>query len=113
MPEPREWTAEEVRAQFLKHAWELIEYWHEQTDIGEVQKMSGVVFSLLAVIDGCDAGMPAFGLIPSPHEEDKEYCKGEGENWYPEDTVDIGGSLHELFHKYEPKGLSDAPTITH
>lgn len=103
---PRVLTQEEVREKFIRHVWELIRYWSSEDRQPSIDgKLSGLAFSILVMIDGGSAGLCSFSLCPSPHADDKEYHRERGENWWPtdEDRVDIGGSLHELFYKYEPK----------
>ena len=49
--------------------------------------------------------VPAFMLIPAPHEDDAEYCRNMNENWWPPASAfganDLGGPLHEQFYKPE------------
>lgn len=58
----------------------------------------GLAFSIIVMLDGGNVGMPGFKVIPMPHPSDREYCKQNGENWYPT-GCDIGGSLHEHWHQ--------------
>ena len=99
---PREYTQEEVQALFLKHIWAMVDYWanlKEQPNTRE--KLSGLAFSILALLDGCTA-LPGFIVTPNAHPTDKDFHISEGENWFPT-GVDIAGSLHELMHKFDPK----------
>ncbi len=104
MSKPRAYTKEEIRKQFLEHIQGMLRYW-ETTELRSPHfdpaketemhyRMSGLAFSILAAIDGSAMALPAFKLIAAPHEDDKEFNRSEGENWYPED-VDIAGCLHE------------------
>lgn len=98
--EPRAYTVEEVRTEFLTHLAYMVEYW-DKVDIGtdQLDRMQGLVHSVLAALDGCAMALPGFLVIPSPHEDDEEFLKAEGENWYPSDEdADIGGSLHEHWY---------------
>lgn len=107
MSQPRVCTEEECRERLLKTVWAYVDFWAKETRQPMVRdKLAGLAFSLLAMLDGCNAGLPGFTICPSPHPDDKEYHRERGENWWPtdEDAVDIAGSLHELFYKYEPKG---------
>ena len=102
--DPRVYTRDEVREMFLDHVRNMIDYW---TDLyGELSvrdRVEGVAFSILSCLDG-STELPGFIISPCPHESDKNYLKGEGLNWFPEegDRVDIGGSLHE--HLFKDKG---------
>lgn len=100
---PRPYTADEIRAMFLRHVWEMIDYWDsEKPDKREA--MEGLAFSLLTALDGGLIQLPPFLVIPSSQPEDKEYLRSQGENWFPPFVVgdpepcDIGGGLHEHFH---------------
>ena len=113
MDEPREFTEDEVLERLLKQVWVNIDYWAGRYD-EEVaayscrKKLEGLAFSLLAMLDGSNIDLPKFVVAPDPHPEDKSYLRDiEGENWYPENynadvKCDLGGSLHELFHRFDP-----------
>jgi hypothetical protein len=103
MPEPREYTEEEVCRQFLETVWTYIDYWHNLPDKTCRGKLEGLAFSLMAILDGVSS-LPSFVVAPVPHPGDKKYNKEEGENWYPQNhesdvVCDISGSLHDEFHK--------------
>lgn len=114
--EPREYTREEIRVQFLYHVVRVAKYWAELPDEqctiygNDRESMNrwrteGVAHTILATLDGNSISLPGFALIPCPHPDDKEYHLAVGENHYPETAVsdtecDIGGGLHELLHNY-------------
>lgn len=103
----RKLTRDEIREQFLKTLWANVDYWNEadRTPLTR-DKLSGLAFSLLVLLDGNSGAMPGFMLAPSPHKSDKDFNKSRGENWYPETAYiknDIGGGLHEIFHSLDPK----------
>lgn len=101
--EPQEKTTGQIQREFIEYLWNMIDYWennHARKTTKE--KMSGLVFTILAALDGCDA-LPAFIVAPCPHENDKEYFIEQGKDYYPyNDTEivkgDIAGSLHEVFY---------------
>lgn len=101
---PREYTREEVRERFLRHVKSIAVYWANESRTPDVlDKIEGAFHSLLATIDGCSPGIPAFALVPLVDEEDNEHRRENGENWYPlqDQTLlncDIGGGLHESWH---------------
>lgn len=105
MSEPREYTTEEVRDKFLSHVSRMVDYWlRESRTPATEEKMEGLAFSILTALDGCSADLPGFIVAPSPHADDKEYLRESGKNWYPENTADaitcdIGGGLHEHWHR--------------
>jgi len=111
-----EYTEDEVRQAFLEHVWQTIDYWDGAYDQKVAQyacreKLEGLAFSLLAMLDGCSADLPGFIVAPCPHPDDKAYLQGEGENWYPENhdtdiACDIGGGLHDIFHTVRKEGVT-------
>ena len=99
---PRAWTVEEMRDRFMKQIWDVIRYWERETIAKTVEeKVEGTVFSVLSCLDGDFLQTPAFRLIPHSPSDDKDYYKEYGENWWAEE--DIGGALHEMFHRYKNK----------
>lgn len=103
-PEPREYTAEEVRDKFLLYVQHLVTYWETlEGDDSVRDRMNGLVHSIFTTLDGCSVGLPGFVVAPAPHESDAEYHRDNGENWYPEAPDapgDIAGSLHEYWSAY-------------
>jgi len=55
---PREYTEDEIRENLLKHFWFLIEYWEELPNKTTSEKMSGLLHSVLATLDGASADIP-------------------------------------------------------
>lgn len=99
--EPRAYTEDEIRRQFLDHVWVTALYWSRANGGGDaLDRITGFAHSMLAAIDGAAASLPAFKLVPDPHPDDKQFHIDEGENYYPDD-VDIAGSLHELMYADE------------
>lgn len=95
----RAYTAEEVRAQFIKQAKGLAEYWAKEPKQTAKERCEGVAFSILVLIDGEHGQFPAIDLRLAPHPDDKQYCIDQGENWYEPDMSinDCTECLHELF----------------
>lgn len=93
---------------FIEHLWSMIDYWdtvdtldgHPKT---QRDRLSGLVHSILATIDGEDGWMPAFLLIPAPHEDDREWNKARDDKWWPEPRIenicDLGGPLNDMLYK--------------
>jgi hypothetical protein len=101
MSEPRAYTETEVREQFLEQVRTLVRYWAGEHPLSNVpedytafQRCDGVAFSILSLIDGGNLSLPAFKLVTMPHEQDADYHREGGENWYPDD-IDIAGALHD------------------
>jgi hypothetical protein len=102
MSKPREMTVEECREKFLAHVWTMIDYWDKTPSCGDHRnRIEGLAFSMLAAIDGSAMAMPGWVLAPTPHKDDAEYNRQQGQNWWPSACVpasDIAGCLHEHFH---------------
>lgn len=97
----RPYTSEEIKEQFLEHIHDLIEYWEmESRTKGSKEKLEGLAFSILSMLDGCSGDMPAFEVRAIGTKEDVEYFKNNGMNYYPVKNDDIAGSLHEHFYKH-------------
>jgi len=107
--EPTAFTEDEIRAKFLKHVNGLITYWNGEGGSNvdpnrpPREKLEGLAFSILAMLDGSSMDLPGFSVTPCPHESDEQYHKDRGERWFPND-VDIAGGLHDLLGHYKPKG---------
>lgn len=102
MNRPRAMTEDECRDETLKHIAALVRYWHDESRApAALEKMNGLVHSLLVLIDGGSGMMPGFTFSPMSTADDREFWRKKGTNWWPEDT-DIGGSLHEHWHKFKP-----------
>jgi len=71
MPEPRELTGDEVRDIVLDQIWEMVDYWNEESRATDPRdKLSGLAFSILAMLDGSNIQIPAFRICPDPHPDD-------------------------------------------
>jgi hypothetical protein len=95
----RPYTPEEVRAKMLSHFKHLCKYWPQQTGAHndtEEKRMQNLVFSILVTLDGGSCALPAFDLIPAPHESDKEYHIENGENYYEKEVIN-NCQLHEIW----------------
>lgn len=101
---PRELTSEEVRNNLLDHFWAMVDYWNEEGRVADTrEKLAGLAFSMLVVIDGESADLPAFLLAASPQPNDRLFRQGRGKNWYPEEAVNISGRLHDEWYGRDPK----------
>jgi len=95
----REYTEEEVRKMFLNHIRGLAAYWDSVEGRTSREKLDGLAFSILVMLDGGSA-LPGFDVSPSPHPSDKEFHIDEGTNYFPSDgECQIAGCLHEEYHK--------------
>lgn len=97
MKKPRELTPKQVRERFLKHIAAHVEWWATETRAHDVRdRLEGLAFSIMTLLDG-ETLLPGFCVAPSPHPDDKKYCRSQGEDWYPhaKSKHDIAGALHE------------------
>jgi hypothetical protein len=96
---PHELTHEEVQKNFLKMVKSYVEYWRDLPGKTTKERLHGLAFGILAILDGEVADLPGFSVKPAPHPDDEAYCKEHGENWYPrgDKAPDIAGDLHEVF----------------
>jgi hypothetical protein len=102
--EPRAWTEEEVRDEFIQAFRDKAHYWATTANGGTLQdRCEGVAFSILVMLDGGSGMMPAYKVTVDPHPEDKAYCIEQGVNYYEPGTEVSHGALHELFYR----GVSD------
>jgi hypothetical protein len=108
---PRAWTKEEMRERLFRHIWSAIDFWAKEAKRENTRDLlSGVVHSVLALLDGSAIGAPGMAIIPFPHKDDEAYHKANGENWWPRpehrdltiELHDIGGSLHEELYRRDP-----------
>lgn len=107
------YTADETRAHFLDHARMVAMYWARAdlertreptqpplTPMQErIERAEGVVFSMLALLDGCTE-FPAVFLSVETHPTDEGFRRSRGERWY-EDGLTFNGGVHmhdELGH---------------
>ena len=110
---PRQYTDDEIKEIFLQHIWEILYYWENLKEAPAVHdKLTGLAFSILAMLDGCAGMIPAFQVIPMPHPDDKQFAVNNHDNWYPQSLHyphDIGGRLHELFSHLDPNRSFSPP----
>jgi hypothetical protein len=100
MTVPRAYSPDECR-QIIINQWRAIaHYWAELAAAGHSHPFEGLVFSILAEIDGDGTAHPRLRLITDPHPDDESFHRNEGENWWPADCdLTEGVALHEQFYK--------------
>lgn len=111
-------TVEEARYLFMKHVADCVNYWDKESRTPDTrEKLEGLAFSILTMLDGCSMGLPGYEVRPlSKNPDDTQYAIENGFDYYPEESYDIIGdkvALHEIFHQYmrdeipRPKNLHD------
>lgn len=105
--EPRQFTQKEMQDAFLAHLWMMTDYWATVQQPKTVRdRLEGLAFSILAMLDGTSMDLPAFSVYPDPHPEDKAFHQDQGSNWWPEESDEIGlhggdcPQLHECWHTF-------------
>ena len=102
--EPRAYTAEEVRDMMLNHIHTMVDYWagveamRGDRPLTVKDRVEGVAFSILVMLDGHSMTLPSVTLKLDPHPDDKEFMRSEGENWF-EPGMEITDVLHDHFYK--------------
>lgn len=100
MSEPRAFTVDEMKKEFVDNVREMARYWSNIPNKTPKELCDGLAFSLLSMIDGCSLDIPSYDIIPSPHADDEQYCRDNGENWYPTGVIINDCQLHEMFHQH-------------
>ncbi len=100
----KEKTEDEIRTEFLNYIRGLVTYWDKVDERSSKEKLEGLAFSILAMLDGVSGGICGFVVAPATHKDDKQYHIDNGEDYYPQNhendvKCDISGVLHDLFHE--------------
>lgn len=102
-----EYTNAEIKAKYLRHIAHMCRYWeHESRAPTNREKLEGLAFSILSMLDGCTI-LPGVTMIARGTEEDMEFHQENGSRWYPvvgeelmDTPHDFGGALHEQINQY-------------
>lgn len=97
------YNEEEVKEKFLNEVHDCVDYW-EDHGTNTRDKLEGLAYSILNMIDGEHSNIPKFILAPDPYPEDRQYHMENHQRFYPENynnniNCDISGGLHDLFYK--------------
>jgi len=99
---PRAMDKEEVMDQVLRRVEGMVDEWERYPHKTTRERLEGVIYSFLALLDGCDIGIPGFIVAPLPSKEDSDLRGIEGSAWFPDNTeaenvvqCDLGGTLHD------------------
>lgn len=90
-------TTEEVQKEFIGQIKCISRYW-ANLNVTKKEMCDGVAHSILSMLDGASA-LPAFDLLISPHEDDKQFDISNGDNYYEPKMMINDCMLHELFYK--------------
>ena len=95
----RPYNKDEVEEMFLEHVRDLVDYWEEERRAKTSrEKLDGLAFSMLVLLDGGSGGMPGYEVKAIGNEQDIEEHKEDGRNYYPLEGEDIAGALHEHYY---------------
>lgn len=97
---PIAYTKEEARDMYLSHMRMLVDYWSKESKCKtERERLDGLAFSFLVMLDGGSSSLPAVDLSLSPHESDKEYLTSMGEKHFEKGMIINDCQLHDLWYK--------------
>lgn len=101
MTDPRPYTPDEARELFLEAVRGCVHYWSKMASGSEADKISGVAFSILNLIDGTSGQYPAsLDLVVRVHPDDAQYHRENGDNWHEEGTVlNESAMLHDQLYR--------------
>lgn len=109
MNSPRQYTVEETRKHLIETIWGYIDYWDSRENKTSRQKLAGLAFGILVILDGDSAELPKFSVIPDSHISNKDYNIKRGRNYYSTELkleYDLT-PLHEYFFTYEPSNPNE------
>lgn len=93
-------SPDDLRDRFLNELRGLVAYWDGLPNLTSKQKLDGLAFSVLGLLDGCTPDFPAVDLVMRPHPDDKAYSQERGEDWVEDGTtINEDAMLHELWHR--------------
>lgn len=95
-------SKEEARKIFIDQVSVISDYWINN-DRAETSrdKVEGAIFSIMNIFDGTCGGFPAaVDLVLRPHEDDKQYCIDNGDDWIVDgQIINDDCHLHEMVFK--------------
>lgn len=104
----RAYTDEEMLDMFMSGIRNNIKYWALLPDKTIEDRISGAIFSTLCMIDGVSGAFPCcLNLVCDPHQEDKQYCIDNDENYVEDGMVINNTMLHELLYERADKKMGD------
>lgn len=106
---PRELTKKEISVKVISHIYNLIDYWDSFEDYSSKEKLDGLAFSILSMLDSPSTDLPHFIVAPATDKEWKKSLIKDGKNYYPDNEKilrkvrgDISGTLHEYYAAWKP-----------
>ena len=99
--EVRPYTKEEAQKAVLRNIANTTKYWLKESRAKTTEaKLTGLAFSILAMIDGSAIGLPAMDIVLRPHISDEDFHRSRGEKWW-QDGMAINDEvhLHDMWHE--------------
>jgi hypothetical protein len=96
---PRGFTPAEMREKFLGKMRAYRDYWEAIPGRTTHDRLDGLCFSFLNILDGTSCGIPPFTLVPEIPEDDPHYLESQGENWWMSVPINEGVYLHDEWGK--------------
>ena len=90
-------AVEEVQKELIGQIKCISSYWANLPNKTDKERCDGVAFSILNILDGTSS-LPAFDLLVSPHEGDKQFHIDNGDDYYEPKMMVNDCMLHELFY---------------
>lgn len=98
MSEP--FTKEYAVDEFLSSIQNSVDYWASLKDKTEREKLKGLAFSILCLIDGVHGMFPALDIVVRSHPDDKQYAIDNALDYWPDGLVlNENVMLHDLLAK--------------
>jgi hypothetical protein len=98
-------SADDLLSEFMDGCRGIVRYWATRApaNYSHAQRLSGLMHSMLVMLDGCSSAFPSsIELVCRPHEDDKAFQQAEGEDWIEDGTVITDNvMLHELLYQDE------------
>ncbi len=88
-------TKNEGKRRLLVELSDIARIWAGYSGKTPLEQCRGVVFSVLALLDGEGGDFPAVDLVLRPAEDDKAWHQKRGENWTEDGTTFAEGDLHD------------------
>jgi hypothetical protein len=97
-------------ALLIRNVWQHTEYWYSQ-DMPKNDKMICLIKTILDIFNGKDL-IDKTKLVPYLTQEDKEYFKSEGENYYSSVNAELlntisfvsgGNAMHQQMWSFRPE----------
>lgn len=103
----RQLTPAECRSRLYQHLGGLLVYWRDLQENqllagnpdGDIthERLTGLLFSILAAIDGSALSLPQFHLRPVVTMEDEEFAIANRQVYWPRAPINVGVEMHAEF----------------